>query len=191
MIPNFNNLEYIKIPAGKIFDFNIEQDCSTIFPKLELSAVYNESYFNYKDKEKEGKNMENFEKILDRYKQYQIDFINADTETNIALIIEQSETEKIINKFKKQLIDELNKKYPNDEYKTDDIEIYLKFPKELEEKLENENEMHNTSIEVLESDINDAKLLLNAAQTYEQKMEILKNYKILDNEGRINIYEKE
>lgn len=138
-----------------------------------------------------GKNIENFEKILDRYKQYQIDFINADTETNIALIIEQSETEKIINKFKKQLIDELNKKYPNDEYKTDDIKIDFKFPKELEEKIENENEMHNTLIEVLESDINDAKLLLNAAQTYEQKMEILKNYKILDDEGRINIYEKE
>lgn len=140
---------------------------------------------------KEGKNMENFEKILDRYKQYQIDFINADTETNIELIKQQSNIEKIINKFKKQLIDELNKKYPNDEYKTDDIEIYLKFPKELEEKIEDENEMHNTLIEVLESDINDAKLLLNAAQTYEQKMEILKNYKILDDEGRINIYEKE
>lgn len=140
---------------------------------------------------KEGKNMENFEKILDRYKQYQIDFINADTKTNIALIMEQSETKKIINKFKKQLIDELNKKYPNDEYKTDDIKIVFKFPKELEEKIEEEEEMSNTQIEVLESDINDAKLLLNAAETYEQKMEILKNYKILDDEGRINIYEKE
>ena len=191
MIPDFKNLEYIKIPASQILGLNIEQDCSTFFPKMELSTIYNESYFNYKNKEKEGKNMENFEKILDRYKQYQIDFINADTETNIALIIEQSETEKIINKFKKQIIDELNKKYPNDEYKTDDIEIDFEFPKELKEKIKDENEMHNTSIEVLESDINDAKLLLNAAETYEQKMEILKNYKILDDEGRINIYEKE
>lgn len=191
MIPDFKNLEYIKIPVSQILDLTIEQDCSTFFPKMELSTIYNESYFNYKNKEKEGKNMENFEKILDRYEQYQIDFINADTETNIALIIEQSETEKIINKFKKQLIDELNKKYPNDEYKTDDIKIDFKFPKELEEKIEDESEMHNTLIEVLESDINDAKLLLNAAQTYEQKMEILKNYKILDDEGRINIYEKE
>lgn len=139
---------------------------------------------------KEGKNMENFEKILDRYEQYQIDFINADTETNINLIKQQSNIEKIINKLKKDCINEFKKEYPNEDFENEDIKIDYKLPQKLIKQIEEEEEMRSTHIEILESDINDAKLLLNAAETYEQKIQILKNYNILDDEGRINIYEK-
>lgn len=138
---------------------------------------------------KKGDNMEKIDNILERYKKYQIDFINADAETNIALIRENSEIGKLVKKIKKQFVKEIEKLYPEEKNKENLIDIKYVDTEDLRKEIDEEIENHNTRIEALNSDLADAKALIEIAETFEQKMEILKNYNIIDKEGRINIYE--
>lgn len=136
-----------------------------------------------------GDNMEKIDNILERYKKYQIDFIDADTETNIALIRENSEIGKLVKKIKKQFVKEIEKLYPEEKNKENLIHIKYVDIEDLRKEIDEEIENRNTRIEALNSDLADAKALIEIAETFEQKMEILKNYNIIDKEGRINIYE--
>lgn len=154
------------------------------------TSRYDEIKNKIKEMGKEkGDNMEKIDNILERYKKYQIDFINADTETNIALIRENSEIGKLVKKIKKQFVKEIEKLYPEEKNKENLIDIKYVDTEDLRKEIDEEIENHNTRIEVLNSDLADAKALIEIAETFEQKMEILKNYNIIDEEGKINIYE--
>lgn len=129
------------------------------------------------------------DEILERYKKYQLDFIDAATETNLANLREKSKIGKIVAKIKKQFIEEMKKAYPEEEYIENLLYINYSDTKDLRKAVEEEIELHDTNVKILISDIEDAKALLKIAETYDQKIEILKQYNILDKEGRINIYE--
>ena len=162
----------------------------TLIMNANTMSKHDEIKNKIKEMEKEkGDNMEKIEKILERYKKYQIDFIDADTETNIALIRENSEIGKLVEKIKKQFVKEIEKLYPEEKNKGNLIDIKYVDTEDLRKEIDEEIEKRNTRIEVLNSDLADAKALIEIAETFEQKMEILKNYNIIDEEGKINIYE--
>ena len=199
---NWNDVKSVIIDGNKITDFSISSSIDE-FSTFETSGIYSpetlimntatkhdEIKNKIKEMEKEkGDNMEKIEKILERYKKYQIDFIDADTETNIALIRENSEIGKLVEKIKKQFVKEIEKTYSEEKNKENLISISYVDTENLRKKIDEELEIHNTRIEVLNSDLKDARALLEIAETYEQKMEILKKYNIIDEKGRINIYE--
>lgn len=204
---NWNNVKSVTIDGNKVTNFSIGSSSIGEFPTFEISGIYSPGtliidtdttsrHDEIKNKIKEmgkekGDNMEKIDNILERYKKYQIDFIDADTKTNIALIRENSEIGKLVKKIKKQFVKEIEKLYPEEKNKENLIHIKYVDIEDLRKEIDEEIENRNTRIEALNSDLADAKALIEIAETFEQKMEILKNYKILDNEGRINIYEKE
>ncbi len=137
----------------------------------------------------EDKVKDPIDEILNRYRKYQIDFIDAETETNINSIRDNSKIGKLVKKIKKQFASELEKLYPNENNKENLIVINYVDTEDLVKAIDEEIENRKTMIKILESDLNDAKTLLAITETYEQKMQILKNYNIIDEKGRINIYE--
>lgn len=163
-------------------------------PMLTKADIY-ERFLKWQKGKKENKenkgdkNMDDLEVILQKYKKYQIDFIDAETETNLANLREKSKIGKLVKKIKEQFIKEIEKIYPEEKNIENFVSISYVDTKDLREKIDEEIELHDIQIESLNSDIDDARALLKIAETYEQKMQILKNYNIIDEEGRINIYE--
>lgn len=181
------NWKDVKIDGNKAFGIYSPE---ALIMGTDTTSRYDAIKNKIKEMGKEkGDNMEKIDNILERYKKYQIDFINADTETNIALIRENSEIGKLVKKIKKQFAKEIEKLYPEEKNKENLIDIKYVDTEDLRKEIDEETENYNTRIEALNSDLADAKALIEIAETFEQKMEILKNYNIIDKEGRINIYE--
>ena len=140
---------------------------------------------------KKGDNMEKIDNILERYKKYQLKEIDRQCDEDIKFIRDTSDLAKIYDKLKTQAKKELIKLYPDKDYEEIENYIYISYEndnkcqKDINERVEYRDE----KIGKIKQKIEDAKALIEIAETFEQKMEILKNYNIIDKEGRINIYE--
>ena len=177
---------------------NIEISCSGI--KLTSSVVDNINSntitvseridkLDKKMKEWKGDNMGKIDNILERYKKYQIEKIDMEKDNDIEFVRKTSQIGQLAEKLQKQAEKELKKLYPDRKNAQKLIAIFFENTDETQEAIEKIIEDRNNQIGNLERKLDDIKALIAIAETFEQKMEILKNYNIIDEEGKINIYE--
>lgn len=137
--------------------------------------------------ESEGDNMEKIDNILNLYKRYQIKEIDRQCDEDVKFIKETSELAKVKDKLEKQSKKELEKLYPDKDYKEIEHLIYISYEcddktrKDIAERLDYRTEQ----LEKLEQKLDNVKALIDIAETFEQKMEILRNYEIIDEDGKI------
>ena len=136
---------------------------------------------------KKGDNMEKINNILNLYKTYQIKEIDRQCDEDVKFIRETSELAKVKDKLEKQAKKELEKLYPDKDYKEIENLIYISYEcddktrKDIEERLNYRTEQ----LEKLEQKLDNVKALIDIAELFEQKMNILESYEIIDEDWKI------
>lgn len=140
-----------------------------------------------KMEEWKGDNMEKINNILNLYKEHQIREIDRQCDEDIEFIRKTSVLANVTEKLKKQAKKELEKLYPDKDY--EDIKYYIYLGYENDEKTQkaiNERvDYRKEQIEKLERNLDDIKALIAIAETFDEKMQILKNYEVIDEDGKI------
>lgn len=139
---------------------------------------------NFEFKE-EGNNMNKIEKILEIYRKKSMAKIDFDCDNDIKFIRETSDLYLMLEKLKKQAEKEFCKIYPNIENSQDYFYINIKATPEINEQVEKRIQERDEEIDKLNKIIEEAKSLLAIADLFEEKMDILKSYEIVDEIGRI------
>jgi hypothetical protein len=139
------------------------------------------------NKEEEN-NMGEIDNILQRYKKYQLEQIDFEADKNMKFLEESSDEFKIAEKIKKQALKELKKAFPDEDEKR--LENYIYVSIECLDKTKKEIDIvidvREDKIKKLEEKIKDVKAMIAMADIFDEKMKVLKNYNIIDKEGRIN-----
>lgn len=153
--------------------------------KFELPTTY-KNMFNeiceYLENKKEDKKMYNNE-ILNLYYERMKKSYVIDHERVIQDIKEQDVFTKLDNEYNNKLQKLLNKE--NKENKTYYKTNYL--TEESEIKIEQQEDLFTENINNLKRKLEEVDVLLDMADTYENEMQILKNYKIINEDGTLNI----
>ena len=131
--------------------------------------------------------------ILERYKKYQIKLIDTNCDDDIKFIRESSELTKIAYKLETQAKKELKKLYSDNPDKIKEIDeninhfIYIAAQETPEDRKELEEIYEYREIELknLNEKIKDVTALISIAKTFEEKIKVLENYGIIDDEGKI------
>lgn len=126
-------------------------------------------------------------KILDIYKQKQIEMLDNDANKEIKKTIKNSVENKIMEKYYEKINKELMEKCPSvfdEEFKSAYIEINQS--KDTKEKIQEIEKEHSKKIDELKEKIEEIKALLDIAENYEQKISILKAYKIINKNNVMN-----
>ena len=142
-------------------------------------------YIKTKIDEQIKKNKENsIDKILEIYRKDMIKMIDKTCDENIQEIRENSELGQIFTKVLEYSQKKIKETYPDNFEKMKD-KIYISFDNDdkIQRKIEEEIAEREQAIESLDDILKDVKALLNITETYEQKMDILKRYEILDEDG--------
>lgn len=134
---------------------------------------------------KGDKNMDKIEKILEIYRKKLMAKIDFDCDNDIKFIRETSDLYLMLEKLKKQAEKEFCKIYPNIDNPQDYFYIDIKATPQINEQVERRIQERDEEIDKLNKNIEEVKSLLAIADTFEQKMEILRNYEIVDEIGRI------
>ena len=124
------------------------------------------------------------DKILEIYRKDMIKIIDETFDENIKEIRESSELGRIFKKVLEYSQKKLKEAYP-DNFEKMKNKIYMDFDNddEIQRQIEEEMAERDKAIESLDDTLKDVKALLNITETYEQKMDILKRYEILDEDG--------
>lgn len=183
----FTDYDYIKIPTKNCLSFEREADSINTLIKTELTFV-GEPIFENKIEEKEKKGKNDMEEILKIYEKNQKEKIQKEANEKIKKILKESKLGKIADKLQKEAEKELEKifeNYKKSEKKYINIEVDFCYNDEI--VLKKEEIYRNTDEKEfqLKNKIEEVKALLNIAETYEQKMEILHTYDIIDDNWKI------
>lgn len=138
--------------------------------------------FNFKE---ESDNMNKIEKILEIYRKKSLSKIDFDCDNDIKFIRETSDLYFMLEKLRKQAEKEFTKLYPNIENPQDYFYINIKATPQIDEQVEKRIQERDEEIDKLNKHIEEAKSLLAIADLFEEKMDILKSYEIVDEIGRI------
>lgn len=122
--------------------------------------------------------------ILNLYYERMKEIYVNENEQIIQDIKEQDVFTKLDNEYNNKLQKLLNKE--NKENKTYYKTNYL--TEESEIKIEQQEDLFTENINNLKRKLEEVDVLLNIADTYENEMEILKNYNIINENGTLNIY---
>lgn len=122
--------------------------------------------------------------ILEIYRKEAIKYIDEITDKKIQDVRKSSELGKIFEKVFNQSQKEIKNAYP-DNYEIMKNKIYISFENDdvTQREIDDLIEIRNKQIEDHDEKIKKVKALLAIAETYEQKIQILKNYEILDEYG--------
>ena len=138
-----------------------------------------------KNKEnKENKGDKNMEKILEIYRKDMIKTIEKICDENIKEIRKNSELGQIYTKVLEYSQKKIKEAYP-DNFDIMEDKIYISFDNDdkIQKEINKEISKTEQAIESLDDTLKAVKALLYITETYEQKMDILKRYKILDEDG--------
>ena len=140
-----------------------------------------------KEENKEENKDNKISKILELYRKYEIKEIDTFYDSLVQEAREESALGKITDKLRKQAEKEIKAIYPN-EFEKMKNKIYISFDNspELERILEEIIDKRQKELNQLEEKIEQIKLLFELTETYEQKIEILKKYQVLNKEGIFN-----
>lgn len=122
--------------------------------------------------------------ILEIYRKDAIKMIDATADANIAEIRKKSKLGQIFEKVLKYSEKQLKDAYP-DNFEIAKNFIYISFDNDgkMQKQIDEEIQKRNEAIESLDEALRDVKALLSITETYEQKIDILKRYEILDKDG--------
>lgn len=124
------------------------------------------------------------EELLSMYRKEKIAEIDIGADKAIQKAREQSKLGKIYNKILKYAEKELKDAYKN-EYEKIEHKIYIAFDNEEEtqKNIDKIIEARNEHIEEVDEKLKRIKALLTLTENYEQKIDVLKRYGILDEDG--------
>lgn len=122
--------------------------------------------------------------LLEIYRKDVIKMIDATADENIAEIKKKSKLGQIFEKILKYSEKQIKDAYP-DNFEIAKNLIYISFDNDekTQRKIDEEISKRNEAIESLDDTLKDVKALLYITENYEQKMDILKRYEILDKDG--------
>ena len=163
-----------------IFKFKIRGDSQQAWNELCSTGPYTLVGCDLGEgEEKEEDEME----VLEIYKEREKKLIKEKTEESIKAILEKDEFTKLTEKYTEEVRKLYKKEYEEDFKYPFESFVKQKKTKEAIEKIkeEEEFELHN-----LEEMLEEVEARLDMTEDYDKQVEILKVYKILDEEGRIN-----
>lgn len=131
------------------------------------------------------KNMGKIDNLLEIYRKKSMAKIDFDCDNDIKFIRETSDLYLMLEKLRKQAEKEFTKLYPNIENPQDYFYINIKATPQIDEQVEKRIQERDEEIDKLNKNIEEAKSLLAIADLFEEKMDILKSYEIVDEIGRI------
>lgn len=122
--------------------------------------------------------------LLKIYRKEKIAEIDMEADADIQITREHSKIGKIYNKILNYTQKELKSAY-GDDYKKVEHKIYISFDNEEETQMDIDKiiETRNNTIEELDDMIKKVEIMLALAETYEHKIDVLKRYGILDEDG--------
>jgi hypothetical protein len=167
-----DDFDYIKIP----YDLQSQNEYTL--------KVLGQPIFEKENKnKKEGKNMNN---VLNIYRENQLEKINNETRKESEKIRKESEIGKIVDKLQKQAEKELEKIALDCKEKTiETIKIFYSDTKEIKDAIDKAYEERNEKEQKLSDTLKEVEALLDNCETYEQKMDILEAYNIVDKDWKI------
>lgn len=180
----FTDYDYIKIPTKDCLSFERESNCLNNSIKTELTFVGELIFENKNEKENKKGNVD-MEEILKIYENNQFKKIDKEKAGKIEKIRNESEIGKIVSNLKKQADKELSKIIEDYDKNENIINIDFELDPITKKKTHKIVDEAFDKIGNLKNKIEEVKSLLNIAENYEQKIEILKNYEILDEKGKI------
>lgn len=180
MVENFT---HISIPKENLLSYSIESISPNSYPKINIECInplFETDIIVDKKNKKEGNNME---EILKIYKENKIIKLRKEQDKLFEEIRENSELGKIAQKLKKQAEKELEKNIPN--YKKEMIYIGFGNTEDMIKKEDELNSQFNEKRDEIEKELEEIKALISETTTYEQKIDILKAYNVLDKNGKL------
>lgn len=180
-------LDYIKIPRDEIITCEISSNANSK-PIISIEANYSPSYLlknELKTENKGDKNMDKIDNLLEIYRKKSMAKIDFDCDNDIKFIRETSDLYLMLEKLRKQAEEEFCKIYPNIDNPQDYFYINIKATPQIDEQVERRIQERDEEIDRLNKIIEEAKSLLAIADLFEEKMDILKSYEIVDEIGRI------
>lgn len=181
---------YIKIPQKSIIEWENQNNGITKKTLFHDDAIDSLKYAidsnvtinkSYCEKEKEIKYM----KILEIYEKYQRIKIKEKTEKEIQEIEENSPEYKIIKKYEEKMKQELGKIY-EEEFVKEKINSNIIYSQKTLKQKEEIYMIVEKQRDELDKKIKEIESLLELAENYEQRVEILKAYKVINEDGTIN-----
>ena len=200
---NWNDVKSVIIDGNKVTNFSIDSSSIDGISTFEISGIYSpetliidtdttsrhdEIKNKIKEMEKEkGDNMEKINNILNLYKEHQIREFDRQCNEDIEFIRKTSVLANVTEKLRKQAKKELEKLYPDKDYEDIKYYIYLGYEndKKTQEAINERLDYRKEQIEKLERNLDDIKALIAIAETFDEKMQILKNYEEIDEDGKI------
>lgn len=124
------------------------------------------------------------EDLLSMYRKERIAEIDMEADENIQEIREKSKLGKIYKRLVKQADVEIKKEF-SEIYEQIKDKIYISFDNtcEMQRDIDKIIELRTEQIEDLQDMIKKVRIMLALTETYEQKMDILKRYEILNEDG--------
>lgn len=179
---------HVVIPRTSITNWTREQESIACIPRdtFECIRPYFIDEIDLKEnlKEKGKKKMSDFDKILNLYEDIETDRIKKSYFKEYEKILNESAEAKIAKKVEEYALKELKKVFPDyDETKQNIIVVDWNNSDETKKTIEELEKKRKEEAKKADKIIQEARALLELAENYEQKVEILKAYGILDEKG--------
>ena len=152
---------------------------------MEISKLINDSQIELPIKEDDY--MGKINNILEIYKKYQFKEIDREYDEDVSFIRKTSELANLKDKLEKQAKKELEKMYPNKDYKDIRHFIYINFENDekIQQDINERLEYREEQLKKIDEKIKNVLALISITENFQQRMEILKNYEIIDEDGKI------
>jgi hypothetical protein len=187
-----NSFDFIITPRNRIINLELEMNPSesnkwsieAIEPycvrKEDLEKVFQ------KEERKEEDKMRDGNRILNIYEDIESKKINQCYDAKIGEIEKESAETKIAEKAKEFALKELKKVFPDyDENRERLILVTHEFKEETQTKINDLNKERRKELIALDEKITEIRAVMEIAETFEQKMDILKAYNVVDKKGVI------
>ena len=187
-----NYFDFIKTPRKRITSLGVEKNPGE-FNKWSLEAIEPycvrkedlEKVFQKQDRKEENK-MADTRKILNIYEDIETLKIRKKYDEKCEKVESESVESKIAEKVREYAQKELKKAFPDyDESKESIIAVVFNITDETKTKIEELHKERRKEQEKLDKKIQEINAILEIAETFEQKMDILKAYNVVDKKGVI------
>lgn len=185
-----NTWDYVVLPKNKIRSLDVKHGYSEM-PMWEIESINPflireedlEKVFPKQDRKEENK-MADTRKILNIYEDIEIVKIRKKYDEKCEKVESESVESKIAKKVREYAQKELKKAFPNyDESKESIITVTFNITDETRTKIEELHKERRKEQKELDEKIQEINAILEIAETFEQKMQTLLAYDVVDNKG--------
>ena len=185
-----NSWDYVVLPKNEIRSLEVKHEYSEM-PTWEIESIDPylireedlEKAFQKQDRKEENK-MADTRKILNIYEDIEIVKIRKKYDEKCEKVESESVESKIAKKVREYAQKELKKAFPDyDESKESIITVTFKITDETRIKIEELHKERRKEQEKLDKKIQEINAILEMAETFEQKMQTLLAYDVVDDKG--------